>query len=179
LWWLYIKPVINMDFINGCINVISRVCRVYLIYLMIGSPVRRYCLPVGPVCTESDSVSSCVTCFVMLARAYSGFGSLVFCSSINKFCCCSTCMKNDSHQFINFPLPHVSNSCMVCSGRPYSCLLLKKWDRVVCFYISCMFTVPYFYWSTSLANTYFCYMFGIVIYIYSTGFYFVLWWSIA
>jgi len=33
------QPVINKDFINGCINVISRICRVYLIYLMIDSPV--------------------------------------------------------------------------------------------------------------------------------------------
>ena len=30
---------INMDFINGCINVILRICRVYLIYLIMNSPV--------------------------------------------------------------------------------------------------------------------------------------------
>jgi hypothetical protein len=39
----------------------------------------------------SLSVWSCVTCFVILARVYSGLRSLVFCSSINKFCCV-TCM---------------------------------------------------------------------------------------
>jgi len=155
LWWLCIKPVINMDFINGFINVISRICRVYLIYLMIDSPVCWYCRLAGLVFTESDSVSNCVKCFVMLARKYSRLGSLVFCSSINKSCCCSTCMKNDSQQFITFPLPHVL--IVVRCGRPYSCLLLRMWDRVVCFYISCILTVPYFSCSTSLANTYFCY----------------------
>ena len=153
--WLYIKSVKNMDFITGFMNVISWICRVYLIYLMIDSPVCWCCRLAGPVCTESDSVSSCVTCFVMLARAYCGLGLLVFCSSINKLCCCSSCMKNDSQKFIAFPLPHVFNKCMVCSGLPYSCLLLRLWWKVVCFYISYMFTVPYFYWSTSLANTWF------------------------
>ena len=37
-----------------------------------------------PVRTESECVSSFVTYFVMLATAYSGLGSLVFCSSIYK-----------------------------------------------------------------------------------------------
>jgi len=41
---------------------------------------------------------------------------------------------------------------MACSGLPYTCLLLRMCnayvrDRVVCFYISHTFTVPYFYWS--------------------------------
>ena len=37
---------------------------------------------------------------VVLARAYSGLGLLVFCSSINTFCCCNTCMLNDSQEFL-------------------------------------------------------------------------------
>jgi hypothetical protein len=36
--------------------------------------------------------SSGVTCIVMLPRVYRGFGSLVFCSFIIKFCCYSVCM---------------------------------------------------------------------------------------
>ena len=66
-----------------------------------------------------------MTCFVLLARAYGGLGSLVFCSSINKLCCCSTSMYNDSKQFIIFPLLHAFNNCMICSGLPYSCLFLR------------------------------------------------------
>jgi hypothetical protein len=30
VWWPYIQSVINMDFINGCTNVISWICSVYL-----------------------------------------------------------------------------------------------------------------------------------------------------
>ena len=30
MWWPYIQSVINMDFINKCIIVISQVCKVYL-----------------------------------------------------------------------------------------------------------------------------------------------------
>jgi hypothetical protein len=70
-------------------------------YLTIDSLVCWCCRCAGRVCTESEFVSSCVTCFVTMVRAYSGLGSLVFCSSINKFCCI-TCMWNDSQQFIKF-----------------------------------------------------------------------------
>jgi hypothetical protein len=43
----------------------------------------------GLSCTESEWVYGCVTCcFVMLARAYSGLRSLVFCSSIYQFFAC-------------------------------------------------------------------------------------------
>ena len=82
MWWLHIQSVINMDYINGCINAISRIFRVYLICLTMDSPVSWCCRLAGLVCTEYECVSSCVTCFVMLAREYGGLGSLVFCSSI-------------------------------------------------------------------------------------------------
>ena len=56
----------------------------------------------GPVCSEPECVSSCVTCFIMLAKLYSGLSSLVFCSSINKICCCSACV---TWQGIDYKLP--------------------------------------------------------------------------
>ena len=34
VWWPYIQSVINMDFINKCILVISRVCKVYVTLLL-------------------------------------------------------------------------------------------------------------------------------------------------
>jgi len=71
---------------------------------MMDSPLyRRYCRA-GPVCSEPECVSSCVTCFVMLARLYeySGLSSLVYCSSISKTCCCSTCI---TWQNIEYKLP--------------------------------------------------------------------------
>ena len=41
----------------------------------------------GVACTESEWVLGYVTChLVMLAKEYSGLGSLTFSSSINKFC---------------------------------------------------------------------------------------------
>jgi hypothetical protein len=57
---------------------------------MMGSPLYRCYCCAGLVCSEPECVFSCVTCFVMFARLYSGLSSLVFCSLINKICCCST-----------------------------------------------------------------------------------------
>jgi len=64
-----------------------------IVYLMMDSTVCRCCYRIVPVCTESGCVLSCVIFFVMLARMYSGLGSLAFCSSSNKFYCCSTCIS--------------------------------------------------------------------------------------
>ena len=61
----------------------------------------------------------------VLAREYRGLKLLVLCSSINKCCCCSVCMYEDSQQFISFPSLHGCSSCKVCSGLPYSCWLLR------------------------------------------------------
>ena len=87
-------------------------------YSMMDIPSHWCYCRAGPTCTEFERLS----CLVMLVRAYSGLGSLVFCSSTNKFCCWSTCIQNDFQQF---PLLHVFNNCIVCSGLSYLCLLLR------------------------------------------------------
>jgi len=85
-----------------------------------------WCCYVGPVCNECECVSSCVTCFVTLPRVYRGLGSLVFCASINKFCCCCcTCIEKYSQQFIDLLLLHACNNCVVCPGLSYTCMLLR------------------------------------------------------
>jgi hypothetical protein len=83
-----------------------------------------WCCYVGTVCTECECVSGGVTCYVTLPRAYGVLGSLVFCASINNFCCCSTCIEKYSQQFIILLLLHACNNCILWSGLLYSCRLL-------------------------------------------------------
>lgn len=154
MWWLHIKSVINVDFINGCINVISRICRVYLIYLMMGSPLccRRLA---GPVCTESECVSSCVTCLVMLARVYSGLGSMAFFSSVIYVVVVLACII--THYCL---LPFLCrmlliNTCYIPDSHIRVCYwqCVLRLLRLGCLFLySCKFTVTYIYWSNVISK---------------------------
>ena len=64
-----------MAFISKCI--IDNRGYVKYIYLLMNSPVCLCCCCDCPVRTESACLSSCVTCSVKLARAYSGLGTYV------------------------------------------------------------------------------------------------------
>jgi hypothetical protein len=66
-------------------------------------------------------------CPVMLPRAYRGFSSCGWCSSVSKPRFCNCCVWNVSQQFIKFPLLQLCNSCSVRSGLLYSCQLLRTW----------------------------------------------------
>ena len=119
VWWPYIS-VTNTGFIT-----VRKLDRGFVQYLFYDG---LSCCCACPVRTESllNCVACCVVlCCVVLVKAYSGFGSLAFCSSINKFCCCSTCTWENYQQFITFPFLHARGNWMVCSGLPYSCVLLR------------------------------------------------------
>ena len=129
----------------------SRVCKVFIFLWWTHLHVDVVAVPARYVLNLYRTVWCVVLCCVVLAKAYSGLGSLA-----------------SALRSINFVVV-----VLVYRKIPSSSLYVL-FRMLVCFYVSYMFAVPYFYWSSSLTNIWFNTCFALYS-INSASVHFVLW----